>query len=374
MTQKSVPLSVLIEEAISEANPEPNIQKFTVISNIIQKLEKAGIALRKQCINKMKSYLNKIITEKEMYYMFCLIDHVVHNTPSFRKQVLDIDFIAYIECVGNFKKPILSLSRSKTNVISNTAIMKCRELVQEWGLEFPNELNEYEFLYLKYKQNGIVFPERVKVKTQQQKTVEIPKEMIDLIKQCKQTEKEIQFSVHKSQEIDEMIELYKKATALNCNLMEMQMKVFTKQNSFDSEKVDKINAFINSFQSCLQSLANQINTNQNKIDITISPIDMDCPQMNITKEDPKIAIADKRIGKSLSKPSKRISLIQPPPTSYGLLNSKPIQRTISCYSNEFVEQKTVSCDSFYTTDSIIDSTSEGVVEKTTEFDDCDTNC
>ena len=31
----------------------------------------------------------------------------------------------------------------------------------------------YEFLYRKYKQNGIVFPERVKVKTQQQKTVEL---------------------------------------------------------------------------------------------------------------------------------------------------------------------------------------------------------
>ena len=96
--------------------------------------------------------------------------------------------------------------------------------------------------------------------------------------------------------------------------------------------------------------------------------------MNITKEDPKIAIADKRIGLKSPRPSKRISLLRPPPSSQGLPNSKPIHRTISCYSNEFEEQKTVSSDSYYTTDSILDSTSEGVVEKSNEFDDCETNC
>ena len=201
MSQKSIPLSLLIEEAISEGNPEPNIPKYKVIANIIQKMEKAGIALRKQAINKMRSFLNKLLVEKEMYYMFCLIDYVVCNTPCFRKQVLDIDFIAYIECVGHFKKPIISLGRSKTNITSNTAIMKCRELIQEWSIKFPNELNEYEFLYSKYKQNGIVFPERVKVKIEQSQTTEIPIEVKQLIHECKQKEKEIQIAVHKFQDI-----------------------------------------------------------------------------------------------------------------------------------------------------------------------------
>ena len=71
-------------------------------------------------------------------------------------------------------------------------------------------------------------------------SIDIPKEMKDLIKECKQIEKEIQFSVFKSQEIEEMIELYKKATVMNCNLIELQIKLFSKPNNFNSEKVDKI--------------------------------------------------------------------------------------------------------------------------------------
>ncbi|BFU23189.1 hypothetical protein KM1_208810 [Entamoeba histolytica HM-3:IMSS] len=346
MSNKSIPLSQLIGEAVSDLNPTPAISRFEIISNIIKKIERAGTSLRLQTIIKMKYYLKKQISEKEMYYTFCLVDYVLCNSPSFRRQVTDIDFIAYIEVIGEFKN--VKIGNKNLNSVSR----KCRELVQEWTFKFPNELEEYVFLYNKYKQRGVFFPELKKEESLSVKTEEIPKKWMEIIQKCKKTEKQIRVTVHKATEVDELIELYKEGTNLNCELMEIQLRLFDKKNQFDSSELDRLNAFINCYQHCLQLLANQINMNQTlKLDTVVSPIDSCTPLIVPTMEDPKEAIADKRIGMVTPRSFKKLTLVKPPECK-GLPICQPIHRTISLYSDEFEKQTGISADPFYTTDSL----------------------
>lgn len=103
MSQKSVTLSELVRDAVSDLNQTPPVNRFAVIAGVLRRIEASGKALRLQCIEKMNKYLNKIISVTEMYYVLCLIDYIVCNVPSFHRQILDIDFIGYFETIGEFK-------------------------------------------------------------------------------------------------------------------------------------------------------------------------------------------------------------------------------------------------------------------------------
>ena len=101
--QKTVQLSELFQHAVTDDTEISPIKRYEIIANVLRKIEAASKSLRLQIISKMKRYLNKEVSQKEMVNTLTLTDYLVDNVQYFRKQVYDIDFICYIEILGQFK-------------------------------------------------------------------------------------------------------------------------------------------------------------------------------------------------------------------------------------------------------------------------------
>ncbi|ELP87262.1 hypothetical protein EIN_094990 [Entamoeba invadens IP1] len=352
MSKKSVPLSEIVQQAVSDLNPSPPVQRFQVLANLTLKVEASCKPLRSQMIEKMKKYIDKNISDKEMFYVFCLCDHLVVNSHTFRKQVLDIDFIMLLETIGQFKnKPTFTRNRTPENIVN-----KIKSMIQQWGNKFPNELAEYDFLYEKYKQLGIKFPEMSPVKGVNPANAEqLPQDIKKLIATCKVKEKEIQDTIKSATHVEELIQLYREVTDLNCQLVDSQTKIIQKRALYDSEKVDKLNAFVDNYQSCLQLLANQININRTyHITTTVPPVEHGASPF-VESENPKDIIADRRIGilpgEKAPVIKNPVGLLKPPPSN-GIPLISPVHRTVSMYEDEFNKQVIVSSDSYFSTDSL----------------------
>ena len=94
---KTVPLSQIVDHAVNETHPSPNIKAFKTVNRVINALPSAQVALRVQMIAKMKAYKNKLLSLKEMYYALCLIDYCSVHCAAFRSQVMVFDFIELFE-------------------------------------------------------------------------------------------------------------------------------------------------------------------------------------------------------------------------------------------------------------------------------------
>ncbi|KAL7713742.1 VHS domain-containing protein [Entamoeba marina] len=291
-----------------------------------------------------------------------MTDYLVCNAQKFRKQVLDIDFIALLEVIGEFKK------QTKNQKSKNIVIDKCMSIVQEWGNKFPNELSDYLVLYQKYVQIGVCFlPNCATPVKQHQKN--IPDKAKSLMENIRVKEHDIIQTMQVATDVTELLDLYKRSTDLNSELLEFQLQLT--QQTYEKEQIDVFNALVNNYQSTLQLLANSINSNQtNRCSTVMKPIDTHGPLIKVQNE-PKYQ-RDSHNVHSQKKPVERskfsVRLAQPP-TSNGLPIQNPISRTVSMCTDNLPPARTVSTDHFFTTDCVDGEKNED----DTMFNDCETH-
>ncbi|KAL7716432.1 VHS domain-containing protein [Entamoeba marina] len=372
MSKKTIQLSELVQQATSDLNPNPPIQRFALIANVVNKIEASGRTLRLQIIGKMKQYISKVISSKEMYYVLCMTDYLVCNAQKFRKQVLDIDFIALLEVIGEFKK------QTKSSKSKNIVIEKSLSVVQSWGTKFPNELSEYLILYQKYVQMGVKFPKEVSVAVKTPPK-DIPKKAVLLIDKIRKFDNEITQVMKEATDVTELVDLYKRSTDLNrfecknqlkllihSELIEIQLKL-TEQTLYKQEQIDKFNALVNNYQSSLQLLANSINSNKTDRHTTvITPIDSHSPLIQV-QNDNSGTVSPHLKNAPVERHKFSVKLAQPP-KSNGLPIRNPISRTFSLWANNALTVNTVSTDHFFTTDCL----DCDKVEDESNYDDCET--
>ena len=102
MSKKTIQLSVIFDQTVSEMHTSPCTKGFETIRNIVHSIQNARIALRVQMVNKMKAYYNRVLSVREMYYCLCLFDYLVKHEACIRQQVLEPEFIKYFECIFSF--------------------------------------------------------------------------------------------------------------------------------------------------------------------------------------------------------------------------------------------------------------------------------
>ena len=153
MSRKTIPLSQIVDVATNEVQPSPNLKTFQTLVNIINSIPEAKIAIRVQLTNKMKSYCNGFLPKKAMYYTLCLADYLVKNSPSFRPQVTNTDFVQLFERSAELNKP-KRLSILRPNIVSE----KATRIISVWSKLYPTELYPYQEMFDKYSARGVAFP------------------------------------------------------------------------------------------------------------------------------------------------------------------------------------------------------------------------
>ena len=108
MAKQTVPLSQLFDHAVNELHPSPCVKGFETLQKIVHNVPAANAALRSQLISKMRAFTNSIVTNKEMYYCLCLVDHLVKREACFRPQTVHPDFLQWFECVSGFEVSCLA--------------------------------------------------------------------------------------------------------------------------------------------------------------------------------------------------------------------------------------------------------------------------
>lgn len=157
--------------------------------------------------------------------------------------------------------------------------------------------------------------------------------------------------------------------------MTIQIKLYENKDKYDSVKVDRLNTFINNYQSCIQLLASHINSNQMlKIDTSVKPVDSHSPLIKVEQMNPIDMASGHRIGvRPEQKIKKPTTGLMKPPVSKGLpiKRAGTIHRTVSLYENEFNLPSAVSTDHSFTTDSVGRCSD---TQNTADGSDCVTDC
>ncbi|KAL7713451.1 VHS domain-containing protein [Entamoeba marina] len=150
MSKRTMQLSQIVDAAVNENHPSPNIKQFETISKIIDKIDAAVEALRNQLIGKMRAYINKFISKRELFYCLCLSDYLVQHQTKFRIVVTHPDYLKMFEKIADFDR--IKKTSKKPNLITGKAM----KLVQIWGGLYV-ELKCYKDLFEKYLEKGVVF-------------------------------------------------------------------------------------------------------------------------------------------------------------------------------------------------------------------------
>ncbi|ELP85692.1 hypothetical protein EIN_410310 [Entamoeba invadens IP1] len=150
MTKKTVPLSQIFEHAVNELNSAPQIKSFDTLSKIVHDIPQSAAPLRNQIVTKMKAFYNNFLPSLEMYYVLCLMDHIVKRENNFRLQMVNPDLLEWFECIANFEK---SKKKKRIDIVTD----KMMRIVQTWGVLFPKQLFDYTNMYMKYKKKGVTF-------------------------------------------------------------------------------------------------------------------------------------------------------------------------------------------------------------------------
>ena len=213
-------LSTLVEGIINEKVSPPQEQGMMKVCVIVQRVDGAAKALRIQMVDKLKKYLKNYISRTEAFNCLCLIDYVVNNLQLFRNQIADIDFIAVFEVLANKKL--------HSEVIQN----KVHEMLNEWGIKYPNELSEYDALFTKYCKT---------YKENQDK--ELPEDITSLIAPIQNCIREVQDALaNESITKEEYIRLYDHSTKLNCKLI-ISCKKCRNDGSYSLKKIKEVEDF-----------------------------------------------------------------------------------------------------------------------------------
>ncbi|ELP86410.1 hypothetical protein EIN_030910 [Entamoeba invadens IP1] len=258
--KQTVPLSQLVDHATNQIHPQPSVKSFATLSKIASTIPNAQIALRVQLISKMKAYCNGFLPKKEMYYCLCLMDYLVENCPEFRKQVLHEDFIALFERSADFDK---SKKSKKPGMVTEKSL----QILQSWGNNYTNELFNYEVMYNKYVEKGIVFPPPIVRKDthleQQESTLQQINDIVAEIEECSEL---IQDTLEKEENtVNEQSakSMHKRAVELNSRFNVLFVKfIDTAQESSDVQKYSEIES---NFTNLIVQLASIINNPKKEI-------------------------------------------------------------------------------------------------------------
>ncbi|KAL7717530.1 Uncharacterized protein QTN25_004933 [Entamoeba marina] len=151
MKKRSVPLSTMLDNAVGDHNPSPNIKGFCKIAHVLKKQESATSVLRLQLYNKLKSHPVRFIASLEMYYCLCLMEYLTIKISNFHVYVKDKDFVRAIEKMAQLEK-LVGFFKSKPTLVQ----LKTMNLIQMM-LTFRH-MQYYEELFKKYSKKGISFP------------------------------------------------------------------------------------------------------------------------------------------------------------------------------------------------------------------------
>ncbi|EDR25581.1 hypothetical protein EDI_156960 [Entamoeba dispar SAW760] len=317
----SVSLSDVVNYSVHESQCPPSEEQMRSVSYVISKVPGASRALRIQLVNKFKSYFNKAISENEVLNCLYLTQYVVQRQSSFRAQVADIDFIASIEILGKKK---------------NQRIQKqIREMLEEWSDEYPNELREYNVLYLKYVNEGIITISSHKTK----KFFDIPSEITSLIPSMEHFTRKIQEYLEDNQRYN-LQKLYEHSSKLNSKIQSCIVK-YKVNDKYDQKQINEVDIVARKFNDLVLLLADKIN----KSNMTQTAI---CTRLfTHPLEDHKIIPIQQRSHVLTPKHSLQI---QPPPSK--LMSSKqrkvktPCSHLTFSYQNNALYGKTSGISSF----------------------------
>ncbi|EDR25657.1 hypothetical protein EDI_115550 [Entamoeba dispar SAW760] len=151
MKKRSIPLSTLLDNAVGDYNPTPNIKLYIKIAHVLRKQEQTCPVLRLQLLNKLKSHPFRFIASLEVYYCLCLMEFLVVKVKGFDVFIKDKEFVKALEKMAQFDK-LIGLFKSKPTLTQ----LKAMNLVQ-LVMALP-QTEHYQELYKKYTKKGLVFP------------------------------------------------------------------------------------------------------------------------------------------------------------------------------------------------------------------------
>ena len=232
-------LSDIVQDAVHESQNVVSPIKMKQLSYIIGQVKTAPQCLCNQMIKKMKLYNNTMISDREMMNCLILIEYLVDNQPKFRGEVSEIDFIYSLEMIGKMKK--------KSGKLTDVEFM-VRHLISTWATNYPEELSEYNVMYLKYCQNGsITIPDL--------NGFDIPQDVQLLKKKISNKEKKIHNAIDNNS--GNLESLYRESLKL-CMKFNKRLEELQVEKRYDETKLNSYLDYANKFTLLNEELSNKI--------------------------------------------------------------------------------------------------------------------
>ena len=199
----SLKLSELVLITIKAKQSPPPEERLKQISYVITKVTGATRALRIQLQTRMNEYYKKLITQDEVINCLCILEYIVKNHPEFRPQICDLDFIVLLQSFIKKKGAIQT---------------KLLNLIEEWAIEYPTEMNEIYVLYEKYKTEGILISQQ-----KDKKLFDLPKKISDLTPSIQHCVRELEDALE-NPHLHNLPTLFESSTKLSSKLNEYLLK------------------------------------------------------------------------------------------------------------------------------------------------------
>ena len=147
----NIQLSKLLDNAVGDYNPTPNLKQFSKIAHVVKKQEQTGPVLRLQLLTKLKSHPFRFIPSLEIYYCLCLMEYLVVKVKGFDVYIKDQEFVKALEKMAQFDK-LSGIFKTKPTLTQ----LKAMNLIQLL-MTYPNT-EHYHLLYEKYNKKSTIFP------------------------------------------------------------------------------------------------------------------------------------------------------------------------------------------------------------------------
>ncbi|EAL46867.1 hypothetical protein EHI8A_071130 [Entamoeba histolytica HM-1:IMSS-B] len=127
-------LSELVKSAIDNEEVNPSLHRFNQILHVLKSIPKAVPSLICQFNLRCLEFLKSYISRKEMYFMLCLIDHIISNYEPFRKGFATKETFENFRQVAQYNN--FSIFSKKNSFLSE----KCKEFAYQWRIYPEMEL------------------------------------------------------------------------------------------------------------------------------------------------------------------------------------------------------------------------------------------